>query len=149
MASPVASRDRIRIRIDSFNRSEMARLLGMVCTAGRPGFARVEMDTDGKRGPGGVAHGGAIFTLADHAFGLAANLEDHRQVALSAHIAYLAPATGHLVAVAERVAENEANSVYRVSVSEGERIVALFEGVGIRVPPRPDDPATGNPDMRG
>lgn len=118
----------------------MARLLGMVCTEGRPGFARMEMETDGKRGPGGVAHGGAIFTLADHAFGLAANLEDHRQVALSAHIAYLAPATGRLVAIAERVAENEANSLYRVRVFEGERIVALFDGVGIRVPPRASVP---------
>lgn len=145
MVLPVSQGESIRIRIDSFNRSEMARLLGMVCTAGRPGFARMEMDTGGKRGPGGVAHGGAIFTLADHAFGLAANLEDHRQVALSAHIAYLAPATGHLVAVAERVAENEANSIYRVSVSEGDRIVALFEGVGIRVPPRPHDPVHREP----
>jgi acyl-CoA thioesterase len=145
--APVSQGEKIRIRIDSFNRSEMARLLGMVCTAGRPGYARMEMDTVGKRGPGGVAHGGAIFTLADHAFGLAANLEDHRQVALSAHIAYLAPATGHLVAIAERVAENEANSIYRVSVSEGDRIVAFFEGVGIRVPPRPHDQAIGNPDM--
>lgn len=145
MPSPVASRDRIRIKVDSFNRSEMGRLLGMVCTEARPGFARIEMETDGKRGPGGVAHGGAIFSLADHAFGLAANLEDHRQVALSAHIAYLAPATGHLVAIAERVAENEANSIYRVSVSEGERIVALFEGVGIRVPQRPHDPIHREP----
>jgi acyl-CoA thioesterase len=141
MASPESQEEWIRMRIDSFNRSEMARLLGIVCTGGRPGFARMEMETDGKRGPGGVAHGGAIFALADHAFGLAANLEDHRQVALSAYIAYLAPATGHLVAIAERIAENETNSMYQVSVSEGGRIVALFEGVGIRVPPRPSGPS--------
>lgn len=135
MSSPDAQADRIRSQIERFNRSEMARLLGMECTEARPGYARVFMDTDGKRGPGGLIHGGAIFSLADHAFGLAANLEERRQVALSAYITYIAPGTGRLEAVARRVTENEDHSLYRVRVTEGERLIALFDGVGIRVPP--------------
>jgi acyl-CoA thioesterase len=127
-----------RLRVESFNRSEMAILLGMECTEAHPGFSRVVMETDGKRGPGGTAHGGAIFALADQAFGIAANLEERHQVALSAYVTYISPATGRLEAVAERVTENELNSVYRVEVNEGGRLVALFDGVGIRVPAFPE-----------
>lgn len=129
--------DSLSSRVEPFNRSQMARLLGMECNEAYPGFARVVMETDGKRGPGGTVHGGAIFTIADQAFGIAANLEEPSQVALSAHIIYIAPATGRLEAVAELVTENELNSVYRVGVYEGERMVALFDGVAIRVPALP------------
>jgi acyl-CoA thioesterase len=130
--------DAQRMQVESFNRSEMARLLGMECTEAYPGFSRVVMETNGKRGPGGTAHGGAIFALADQAFGIAANLEERHQVALSAHITYISPATGRLEAVAERVTGNELNSVYRVAVNEGGRMVALFDGVGICVPSLPN-----------
>jgi acyl-CoA thioesterase len=117
-------------RIEDFNQSEFARLLGMVVTETWEGGARVAMDASGKRNSLGNIHGGAIFSLADHAFGLAANLED-MQVATSAHIYYLSPAGDRLEAVAERVAGNDLNSLYRVTVYEGERVIATFEGVGI------------------
>ena len=45
---------------------------------------------------------GAIFSLADHAFGVAANCGGIDRVAVSVHIQYLVPATGDLVAVANR-----------------------------------------------
>ena len=119
--------------IQEFNTCEFARLLGMELTALWSGGARVVMDTEGKRNLNGVAHGGAVFALADQAFGIAANAEGIREVAVTAHIHYLAPGTGKLEAVAERVSVPGATSVYRVVVTDGERVVAEFDGIGIKV----------------
>ena len=119
--------------IEAFNSCEFAQLLGMKVTDIRDNFVRVTMITDGKRGPTGVGHGGAVFTLADHAFGIAANMHGERQVALSATIRYISPASGGLEAIAERVSGNDLCSLYRVTVMAGNRLVAVFEGNGIKV----------------
>jgi acyl-CoA thioesterase len=119
-------------RIILFNNSPFARLLGMEITEARPGWARVVMDPHDKGNPNRKLHGGAIFALADQAFGIAANMEDPPEVAVSASIMYLMPAAGRLEAVAERVGEDDQHSLYRVRVWEGERLVATFEGVGIK-----------------
>ncbi|MEI7433805.1 MAG: PaaI family thioesterase [Methanomicrobiales archaeon] len=120
--------------IDSFNLCEFAQLLGMSVSEVWDHGVRVAMITEGKAGPNGVAHGGAVFTLADHAFGIAANMGGERQVALSATIQYISPASGHLEAIAERISGNDLCSLYRVTVSAGDRLVAVFEGIGIKVP---------------
>jgi acyl-CoA thioesterase len=123
-------------KIAAFNRSEFARLLGMEIADAWDGGARVVMEVSGKTNFNGVAHGGAVFSLADQAFGIAANLSDTTRVAISAYITYLAPSKGRLEAVAELVSENGDISLYRVTVSDGERQVAIFDGVGIRAGPR-------------
>jgi acyl-CoA thioesterase len=120
-------------RIAEFEESGFGRLLGMHITEARDGYARVEMDCNGKCNPHGVAHGGAIFSLADHAFGIASNCGEHHHTAVSVHIQYIAPARGRLVAVAERVASNGTCGTYRVVVYEGVRTVAVFDGVAFRV----------------
>jgi len=117
----------------TFDRCEFAQLLGLHITETWDGGARAVMEIDGKRNPNGVAHGGAVFALADHAFGIAANREGLVEVALSAHIHYIAPAAGKMEAVAERVSTNGRTSVYRVIVREGPRVIAEFEGTGIRI----------------
>jgi acyl-CoA thioesterase len=118
--------------ISDFNQSEFARLLGMEITDAHDGYARVIMDCKGKNNPRGVAHGGAVFALADQAFGIAANCgSGSARVAVSIHIQYLAPATGSLVAIAQRVEDNGTYSTFRVMVYEGERIIATFDGVAI------------------
>ena len=120
--------------LETFNSCEFARLLGIhVMEVWDHGVA-VSMTSQGKAGPNGVAHGGAVFSLADHAFGIAANMCGERQVAMSATIQYISPASGHLQAIAERVSGNELCSLYRVTVSAENRIVAVFEGTGIKVP---------------
>jgi acyl-CoA thioesterase len=126
---PKAIEEQIRI----FNASEFARLLGMEITEAAEGYSRVTMDCTGRMNPGGVAHGGAIFSLADQAFGIAANCCGVHRVAVSASILYIAPAKGKLVAVARRVADNGTCDTYRVMVHEGERPVAEFIGVAFRV----------------
>jgi acyl-CoA thioesterase len=124
-------------RISAFNQSEFARLLGMHITAAYDGYARVVMDCNGKKNPNNVAHGGAIFALADQAFGIAANCAGINRVAVSIHIQYIAPATGALVAIARRVDDNGTHSVFRVLVNQEERIIAEFDGVAIQVPEPP------------
>ncbi len=119
-------------RISSFNHSPFARLLGMEITEARPGWARVVMDPVGKENPSRNLHGGAIFALADQAFGIAANMEDPPEVAVSASIMYLSPAKGSLEAIAVRVGEDDRHSYYHVKVFEGERLVATFEGTGVK-----------------
>jgi acyl-CoA thioesterase len=118
--------------ISDFNTSEFARLLGMEITEAYDGYARVIMDCKGKNNPRGVAHGGAVFALADQAFGIAANCGGGApRVAVSIHIQYLAPATGSLVAIARRLEDNGAYSTFQVTVYEGDRIIATFDGVAI------------------
>jgi len=119
-------------KIALFNTSPFARLLGMVITEARPGWARVVMDSRDKANPNLKLHGGAIFAIADQAFGIAANMEDPPEVAVSASIMYLTPAAGRLEAVAERVGEDDRHSLYHVKVFDGKRLVATFEGVGIK-----------------
>jgi acyl-CoA thioesterase len=127
-------------RVSAFNRSEFAQLLGMEITEASDGYARVVMDCHGKKNPHDVAHGGAIFALADQAFGIAANCAGIDRVAVSVHIQYISPATGPLVAIARRVADNGRYSTFRIMVYEGERIIAEFDGVAIQVSPSPGAP---------
>ena len=122
-------------RISAFNQCEFARLLGMEITEAHDGYARVTMDGAGKYNPRGVIHGGAVFALADQAFGIAANFAADVRVAVSIHIQYISPATGSLVAVAHRVADNGRYSIFQVMVYEGERIIAEFDGVAIQINP--------------
>ncbi len=119
--------------ITAFNRSEFAVLLGMRVVEAHDGYAWVEMDCTGKMNPDGVAHGGAVFSLADQAFGIAANCTGVHRVAVSVHIQYLAPATGALVAIAQRVSDNGRCDTYRVVISEGTRVIATFDGVAFRI----------------
>lgn len=114
--------------------SGFALLMGMETVMVTPGEVRVIMGPEDKTNGFDHIHGGAIFALADHAFGLAANQGAFRRVAVSATISYLAAAAGRLEAVAVKVAEDEHTSVWRVSVYEGERLVAVFDGTGHTVP---------------
>lgn len=123
----------IRKQVDAFNANEYARLLGLIVTEARPGYARVEMDSRGKYNEAGSAHGGAIFSLADHAFGVASNCDGVHRTAVTVHAQYLVPATGLLSAVAERVGAHGSCEVYRMTVYAGDRIVAVFDGTAFRV----------------
>jgi acyl-CoA thioesterase len=122
---------RVQERVDAFNQSPFARLLGLEITEVWPRGARVTMTPEGKGNPHGVIHGGAIFSLADQAFAIAANQEEV-QVATSVYITFMTPASGPLEAVAEFLGETERTALYRVTVKEGDRLVASFEGVTFR-----------------
>lgn len=122
-------------RIRSFDECEFARHLGIRIITARSGYARLAMPAADKKNPHQVIHGGAIFTLADHAFGIAANAGSDRWVAVTASIRYLAPASGDLEAVAEYAGGSKNYATYRVTVTEDGRTVALFDGTAIRSVP--------------
>jgi acyl-CoA thioesterase len=122
-------------RTAAFDSSEFSRLLGLKIVEAREGFARVVMSSAGKKNPHGVIHGGAIFSLADQAFAIAANAGTAERVAVSIHIEYIAPANGDLEAVSELVADSGNFSTYRVTVYEGKRMIAIFDGVAIQISP--------------
>ena len=119
-------------RIEALGACPFARLIGIEILEARPGWARVTMDATGKENFLGVAHGGAIFALADQAFAAAANRGELLQVAVSVHIHYLTPANGRLEAVARLVGETDTFSHILVEVRSGERLVATFEGVAYK-----------------
>jgi acyl-CoA thioesterase len=120
----------VQEKLEVFERCEYARLNGIEIVSVDEGVVRVRMRHEGKMNAYGYVHGGAIYAMADHAFGVAANLTEPRQVAISGSIQYLAPAQDDLEAVAVRVDENEYSSVYHVQVFEGQRLIALFQGIG-------------------
>jgi uncharacterized protein (TIGR00369 family) len=105
----------------------------MEITAAYDGYACVLMDCSGKNNSCGVAHGGAIFALADEVFGIAANCSAAIRVAVSIPIQYISPATFSLVAVGYRVGDNGRYSTFRVMVYEEEWIIAEFGDVAIQV----------------
>ena len=67
----------------------------------------------------GIVMGGAIFTLADFAFGVAANKDKMGTVTVSSSIAFLGTPKGHrLIAKAECVKNGRTTCYYTVSVTD-------------------------------
>ena len=118
--------------VASFDDCGFARTLGLRVISVEDGTVTVAMDGEGVFNRNGAVHGGAIFALADHAFGCAANLAG-REVALAAEISYLSPANGPLTATARCVSGTPSVSLYRVEVRQGDRLIAVFTGHGFRL----------------
>ncbi len=128
--TPESSADLIR----RFDACAFARLLGIETVGVADGCVRVTMRIAGMENAYGTTHGGAIFALADQAFGIAGNLDGVDRIATSAYIRYLSlPATDVLEAVARKVSETQGTSVYTVDVFSGDRLIASFEGIGFRI----------------
>lgn len=83
---------------------------------------------------GGNVMGGAIFTLADYAFGVAANTEAAPTVTLSSTINYLSPSKGPMLfAEARCVKSGRTICFYEVTVTDSsEKIVATLLMNGYR-----------------
>ncbi|WP_406677745.1 hydroxyphenylacetyl-CoA thioesterase PaaI [Moorella sp. ACPs] len=110
---------------DNFPRSLGIELLELA-----PGYARVAMTlTENMVNFHGIGHGGAIFTLADTALGLASNSHGDPAVAISVTINYLSPARAGTRLVAEAREEHltRRTGVYRITVnsSKGEAIAVV------------------------
>ncbi|MCR5813335.1 MAG: PaaI family thioesterase [Desulfovibrio sp.] len=110
MSNPVVERDQIM------------RLMDMQVLELKPGYAKITMPLSDKVKNGmGFAHGGTIFSLADIAFGAAAN-EGTEQfvVTLSTSIEYLRPgALGPLMAEAKVIRGGKKIQNYEVQVFDG------------------------------
>lgn len=85
-----------------------------------------------------VAHGGAIFTLADLAFAAASNSHESLAMAINVSISYLkAAAEGDiLTAVAEEVTRGRKIATYAIRVTDDkDNLVATFQGMVYRKKP--------------
>jgi LAO/AO transport system ATPase/phenylacetic acid degradation protein PaaD len=117
-------------------RDGLCATLGIVVRAGGPGRAEVAMTVDARHlNFNGGCHGGAIFALADSAFGLASNSHGPVAAGIDAHITFQAAvrAGDTLVARATEVHRNRRIGVYRIDVvreeeSAGETAISSFTG---------------------
>ncbi len=116
--------------IDNF-----AEELCMKLLESKDGYAKVAMKVEKKHTNAyGMAHGGAIFSVADYAFAHACNFGDNIAVALQASINYLKPSVegDTLTAEATRVSDGKTTGLYQVTVRNQEKTVALFQGLAFK-----------------
>ena len=114
----------------------LCKTLGITLRSGGPGRAEVAMTVDARHlNFNGGGHGGAIFALADSAFGLASNSHGPVASGIAAHITYQAAvgAGDTLVARASEAQRSRRIGVYRIDVvrEEGggeETAVSSFTG---------------------
>lgn len=119
-----------RYEKDLFPRSMGIQLLHLA-----PGHAKAQMQVEENMvNFHNITHGGALFTLADTAFGLASNSRGPA-VALQVSINYIAPSRPGETLVATASEEHLTNStgIYNIAVqNEKEETIALFRGVVYR-----------------
>ena len=117
-------------------RDGLCAALGITVLAGGPGRSEVAMTVEARHlNFNGGCHGGAIFSLADSAFGLASNSHGPLASGIDAHITYQAGvrAGERLVARATEVSRSRRIAVYRIDVVRpepggGETAVSSFTG---------------------
>ena len=113
-------------------RDPFGRHCGIECVAVSDGSATLRMRVAAEHlNFNGSGHGGAIFTLADSAFGLASNSRGAVAAGIDAHISYhVAVAEGDmLTARAHEVSRTPKLAVYRVDVTrEDGTVMASFTG---------------------
>lgn len=100
-----------------------------------PGKATTRMEVSNIHLNGvGTVHGGALFTLADFTFALAANSYGTVTVAINANISYLkAVQSGVLTAEARELSSGGRIASYTVDILDESRdLVAVFQGMAYR-----------------
>ena len=101
------------------DRDGLCATLGIAVLGGGPGRAEVAMTVGARHlNFNGACHGGAIFALADSAFGLASNSHGPMAAGIDAHITYQAGvvAGDRLLARASEVHRTRKLAVYRIEV---------------------------------
>ncbi|MFH2011297.1 MAG: hotdog fold thioesterase [Pseudomonadota bacterium] len=113
-----------------------ARFLDIELVEIKKGYSKLRMQLkDCMQNFAGIAHGGAIFSLADHAFAAAANSHGTLAVALNMSITYIsAPLEGSLLtAEAKEISQTPRTALYRIDVlTEDEKLIASCQGIVYR-----------------
>lgn len=130
--------DAIEMTRNRFAEDAFPQYLGISLLELAPGYAKVSLRLQPHMlNFHGIAHGGAIFTLSDTAFGLASNSHGDPAVALSMTINFLAPAHPGttLVATAREEHRTKRTGVYNIKVEDDQgRMIALVQGTVYRKP---------------
>ena len=117
-------------------KNNFSNMLGIEFTEVAPGSAICRMlIRDEHRNLFGTVNAGAIYTLAETAFGAAANGHGKIALAVNLSIAYLKPATnGTLTAKAEEISAGGRMATYSVKVYDDDNeIVADVQAMGYRM----------------
>jgi len=117
--------------VELFEKDKFARNCGIQIVKVRSGFAECSMIVSENHLNGiGIIMGGALFTLADFTFSLAANSHGTIAVTLNASISYLQKCSGgKITAIATEVFRTAKTGLYRVSINDDkDRLLAEFSG---------------------
>ena len=118
---------------DLFQKDHFAVENGMSLIKVEPGYAEAKMMIQQRHLNGyGTVMGGAIFTLADYAFGAASNAKGFATVSSGAQISYFHPPRGaFLLAKASEVSGGRTLCTYNIDIFDGEGgLVARMTGSG-------------------
>jgi acyl-CoA thioesterase len=121
-AAPLADDDMEHVRRFIAERDMFAKHLGIEIAEAARGYARAVMPLDAHHRNGvGMAHGGAIFAVADLAFAVACNTRGKVSVNLNTAISFLAPGRrGPLTAEAREISAASRVATYEIRVTDGE-----------------------------
>jgi len=118
-----------------FKRDKLASYLGIELIEVVEGGATSQMKVKDEHLNGiNTVHGGAIFTLADFTFAVAANSHGKVTVAINVNISFMKAAFGGtLTATAFEVSINHKLATYTVNVTDDEgNLIAIFQGMAYR-----------------
>ena len=118
-----------------FKNDRFAADAGIVIIEAGPGYCKAKMEIEEKHlNAANVVQGGAIFTLADLAFAVAANSRGQLALAVNVNISFLkGKSSGTLFAIATEVADPKRIGAYDVLVTdERDEVIARFNGLVYR-----------------
>ena len=124
-----------KVRTILGEKNAFGQLVGVEVVSVAPGAATCRMAVrDEHRNPFGTVNAGAIYTLAETAFGAAANSYGNAALAVNLSIAYLNPVTGGvLTATAKELSAGRRMATYSVQVhDDAGQIVADVQAMGYR-----------------
>ena len=101
----------------------------------RPNYCRCSLKIEGRHfNVNGNVMGGAIFTLADYAFGVAANVENPSAVSLTSTINFIRPTKGPVIyAEAKCIKSGRSIVFYDITLTDSEgNIIATVAANGFR-----------------
>ena len=116
-----------------FDKDKFAKYVGLEIVEFDYGYSKIRLKVEKKHLNGvDIAHGGAIFTLADFAFAVASNsYDDITALSINASISYIKAVKENsiLIAQAKEVSKNKRLAVYNIDITnENGELVATFCG---------------------
>ncbi len=112
-----------------FEKDKFAKSCGIKIEDFKPGQATCSMIITEKHHNGiGIVMGGALFTLADFAFSVAAYSQNDLPVSLNVFISYLKKcSSGKVTALAKEISRSKRIGVYNISITDenGQRIAEV------------------------
>ena len=115
-----------------FKRDKFAEYVGIELLEVEEGKAKTRMEINENHLNGiGTVHGGALFTLADFTFAVAANSYGNVTVAINANISFMKAAKeGFLFAEAREISRNPKISTYTIDITDSAgELIAIFQGM--------------------